>query len=151
MRGVYTATAKISGLNAARTLMYLTAPSGKVVELIGLRVTQESNATGFQGSIAIDDISTLGTPTATAVTPVATEPGDQAAGSTVKANVTASEPTYGNRRIVRGANSLNGWFWEPIDDREREYVGSGASVGVRFLTTPTASDFEIELVFREIG
>ena len=60
MRGVYTAVAKISSLAAARTLMYLTAPSNKVVELLSASVTNESNATNFQGQVAIQDISSLG-------------------------------------------------------------------------------------------
>ena len=151
MRGVYTSTYKISGLTSAKTLMYLSAPAGKIVKLVGLRVGQESNAIGFQASIAIDDISALGTPTATSVTPTPMEPGDQAASSTVKANVTAAEPTYSTRRIVRAFNSLVGMFWDPVREEEFEYVAAAASIGIRFLTTATSSDFEIELTHQEIG
>src|SRR6516164_3914532 len=103
MRGVYTAATKISALNASKTLAYITAPSGKVVEILSVIVTNESNATNFQGEIAIANISSLGTPTATSVTPTPHEAGDQAAASTVKVNVTASEPTYGSTISQEGA------------------------------------------------
>jgi hypothetical protein len=150
MRGVYTATFKISGLNAQKTLMYLTAPAAKVVEIIAATVTNESNVTNQQFEIQIANITTLGTPTATAVTPTPHEAGDQAAGSTVKANVTASEPTYGSAMTQEGAASLPGYRFEPQPD-ERLYVAPGASIGIRILTTPTAMDTDIRLTFREIG
>jgi hypothetical protein len=151
MRGVYTAVAKISSLAAARTLMYLTAPSNKVVELLSASVTNESNATNFQMQCAIANISTLGTPTATSNTPTPHEAGDQAAGSTVKHNVTASEPTYGTTITQEGAPSLVGWRWEPLSEADRIYVGGGASIGIRMITTPTSSDFDVRLTFRELG
>ncbi len=150
MRGVYTAATKISGLNAQKTLMYLTAPAAKVVEIIAATVTNESNVTNQQVEIQISNITTLGTPTATAVTPTPHEAGDQAAGSTVKANVTASEPTYGSVLTQEGAASLHGYRFEPQPD-ERIYVAPGASVGIRILTTPTAFDCDVRLTFREIG
>src|SRR5260370_3961784 len=94
MRGVYTAASKISGLNAQKTLMYLTAPAAKVVEIIAATVTNESNVTNQQVEIQIANITTLGTPTATAVKPTPHEARHHAAGSTVKGNVTASDPSY---------------------------------------------------------
>src|SRR5215467_12523560 len=128
MRGVYTATFKISGLNAQKTMMYLTAPAAKVVEIIAATVTNESNVTNQQFEVQIANITTLGTPTATAVTPTPHEAGDQAAGSTVKANVTASEPTFGTTIAQEGAASLNGYRHEPYPD-ERILIPAGASVG----------------------
>jgi hypothetical protein len=151
MRGVYSATAKCAGITAAKTLMYLTAPAGKVVEILSCKVGNENNATNYQLQVALTDITTLGTPTATSVTPVAMEPGDQASGCTVKANVTASEPTYGNVRKQEGVASLVGYRHEPVPE-ERIVVGAGASIGVRLITTPGAStDFDVELNWREIG
>jgi hypothetical protein len=149
-RGVYTAVYKIAGLNASKTLMYLTAPSTKAVEIIGVTVTNESNATNQQNQVAIANISTLGTPTATAVTPTPHEAGDQAAGSTVKANVTASEPTYGTTITQEGFASVVGYRHEPAPE-ERLIVTPGSSVGIRMITTPQAMDTDIRLTFREIG
>jgi hypothetical protein len=149
-RGVYTAQYKIAGLNASKTLMYLTAPSTQAVEIIGVTVTNESNATNQQMAVSIDNITTLGTPTATSVTPAPHEKGDQAAGSTVKANVTASEPTYGTSITREGAASVVGYRHEPAPE-ERLIVQPGTSVGIRMLTTPVAMDTDIRLTFREIG
>ena len=73
-----------------------------------------------------------------------------ATSSTVKANVTASEPTYGSALTQEGAASLPGYRFEPQSD-ERIYVAPAASVGIRILTTPTAMDTDIRLTFREIG
>jgi hypothetical protein len=150
VRGVYTAATKIAALNAAKTLLYITAPSNKVVEILACTVTQESNATNFQMEIAIANISTLGTPTATTLTPTPHEAGDQAASSTVKANVTASEPTYGTTITQEGAASLVGYRHEPAPE-ERIYVSGNSSAGVRMITTPTSSDFDVRFTFREIG
>jgi hypothetical protein len=151
MRGVYTTAVKIASLAAAKTLAYITAPSDKVVELLSASVTNESNATNFQMQCAIANISSLGTPTATSNTPTPHEAGDQAAGSTVKVNVTASEPTYGTTITQEEAPSLVGWRWEPLSEAERIYVKGGASIGLRMVTTPTSFDADVRLTFREIG
>src|SRR5262245_37705252 len=146
MRGVYSFVIKISGLNAAKTLMYLTAPSNKVVEIIAVTVTNESNATNQQNQVAITNITTLGTPTATAVTPTPHEKGDQATAVLTSGNVTASEPTYGSVIIQEGFASLAGFRFEPQPE-ERVYLQGGASIGVRMITTPTAFDCDIRITF----
>jgi hypothetical protein len=150
MRGVYTSALKIAGLNAAKTVAYITAPTTKVVEIIGFTLTNESNATNFQFELAIANISSLGTPTATAVTPTPHESGDQAAGSTTKMNVTASEPTYSTTITQEGAASLVGYRHEPAPE-ERLYVTAATSIGFRMITTPTSFDADARLTFREIG
>lgn len=154
MRGVYTATHKLSGLATAKTLMYLTAPSNKVVEILSVSVTNESNETNEQLQICLQRVTTLGTPTATTITPAKHEAGDQAAGSTVKANVTASEPTYtdnsGDEIFREGCSSLAGWFYDPVPE-ERPIVAGGASVGLRNINSNTAFDAMIRMTFRELG
>src|ERR1700674_5364814 len=137
MRGVYTAATKIAALNASKTLAYLTAPATKAVEIIAVTVTNESNANNFQGQIAIQNITTLGTPTATSVTPTPHESGDQAAGSTTKFNVTASEPTYGTVITQEGFASLVVSRHEPAPE-ERIIVTPNTSIGIRMITTPTS-------------
>lgn len=151
MKGVYTAQAKIGSLASAKTVMYLTAPATKTLEILGVTVTQETNATNFQFSIGIDNISALGTPTATTVTPTPHELGDQAATATCKANVTANEPTYSTRITGEGAASLVGYRFEPPTEGDRIYVQPSTSIGIRMLTTPSSSDFDIRLTYREIG
>lgn len=150
MRGYYTASIKISALAASRTVLYITAPATKCVELVQFTLTNSSNVTNQQNEIQIKNISTLGTPTATTITPTPHEFGDQAAGSTVKGNVTASEPTYGSIMSDEGFASLPGYNWEPQPDA-RKYVQANVSVGFFLNTVPTSFDALVQLIFREIG
>jgi hypothetical protein len=150
MRGVYTAAAKIAGLNLAKTLFYLTAPTNQVVEILSVTVTDESNATNFQFEVAIANITTLGSPTATGVTPTPSEKGDQAAAGTYAYNVTANEPTYGTPITQEGFASTVGYRHEPQPE-ERFVVQAGSSVGIRMITIPSAFDCDIRVTFRIIG
>jgi hypothetical protein len=159
MRGVYSIPYRISAVNTARTLAYITVASGKPVEILSTEVTNESNETNEQLVCCWQRITTLGTPTATSVTPTKLEPGDGAAAGTYKCNVTASEPTYGS--IAQGSApvdvhglagypSLPGYFFKP-DPEWRPLLASGDSWGLRLLNAPTALDLCINVVVREVG
>lgn len=152
MRGVYTASYRITGLSSAKTLMYITAPASKVVEILSASVTNESNETNEQLICTLQTVSGLGTPSGTAVVPAKHETGDQAAGSTVKANVTASEPTYlTDTEIGReGFSSLGGYYFDPLPE-ERPTIAPSGTVGVRCITAPTSFDAVVKVTFREIG
>jgi len=158
MRGTYTASYQLTGVAAAKTLLYLTAPSAAVVELLSAKVTNVNVTTAEQLDIGLAKITTLGTPTATTLTAKATEGGSGAAGSTVKANVTASEPTYevDGASIAlyldrQGMNNLSGYFYDPLPE-ERPAVAPSASVGIKLLATPSNSyTLDVELTWREIG
>jgi hypothetical protein len=152
MRGVYQASIRISGFTGNKTVIYITAPASKVVEILGASITNESNETNEQFYATFQRITTLGTPTATTLTPSKAEAGDQAAGSTVKGNVTASEPTYtANTEVgIQAAGSLQGWYYDPIPE-ERLYVEPSGNMGLRMLTTVTAFDAVGTVRFREIG
>lgn len=158
MRGVYTANYRISANTAAKTLMYLTVASGKPVTILSAKVTNESNETNEQFVCCFQRVTSLGMAMATTVTPTKAEYGDQAAASTVKANVTI-EPTYG--AIAQGAAivdviglvgfpSLSGWFYAPTPE-ERITFASGDTWGLRLLNAITASDLCIEITFQELG
>lgn len=153
MRGVYEANIRIAALNSARTLMYITGPANKVVEILSASVTNESNTTNQQLECTFQLVSSLGTPTGTALTATKSEQGDQAAGSTAVGNITASEPTYTSNTQygLRGFASLAGWDFAPVPE-ERLYIAGGATWGLRMLnTTPTAFDCCVRVSFREIG
>lgn len=152
MRGVYRANIKISSLNSARTLLYITGAANKVIEILSAYITNSSNTTNQQLESLWSRVTTLGTPTATTITPTPTEIGDQAAGSTVKGNVTASEPTYSATVNFgyQGWASLAGYQYAPVPE-ERNYISAADTWGLRMLSTPTAFDAEIECSFREIG
>ncbi len=154
MRGCYEASYAIAALAAAKTLMYITAPATACVEILSASVTNRSNETNEQADCVISKISSLGTPTATTVTPSKTEQGDQAAGSTVKGEVTGSEPTYATGPAIEhgrgGFASLAGWQYAPIPE-ERVVIAPGASWGIRLLSSPSAFDAAVCIRFREIG
>lgn len=154
MRGVYEAIISISGLNSARTLIYLTAPSTSAVEILSASVTNKSYTTNEQHEVSFHKVSSLGTPTATTITPTRTEQGSSAASSTVKGNVTASEPTYTSAPNIEvgreGYASLGGWRYQPLPE-ERLTIAGGDTWGIRMLSTPTSFDSIVRLVFRELG
>jgi hypothetical protein len=156
MRGVYTSSAKAPAITAAGTLGYITAPASKVVEIIAVTVTNESNATNYQMQVALTPITTLGAPASyTAATPAKHEAGDQAAATTVNianANGRTEPTTYsGTPQIQEGAAAVVGWRYEPQPD-ERPVMTNSAIWGIRLITTPGAStDFDVRVTFREIG
>jgi hypothetical protein len=159
MRGVYTAQYRIAAVTTAKTLMYFTAATDKPIEVLSASVTNESNESNEQILCGFQRITTLGTPTATTVTPAKHEPGDQAAASTVKANVTASEPTYGsiaqgadiiNAYGLEGAASLSGWNFPPTPE-ERFTIKSGDSYGLRLVNTIASADLVVRVTFRELS
>lgn len=152
MRGVYTAHLKISALAAAKTLIFITAPSTKVVEILSISITNSSLETNEQLECCWQKIGTLGTPSATTLTPSKHESGDQASASTVKGNVTASEPTYTSDTEIgkEGFSSVGGYFFDPLPE-ERPVVSAADSWGLRMLSTPTAFDANCRITYREIG
>lgn len=152
MRGVYEASYKISALNSARTLMLLTAPADGIVEILQATITNCSNETNEQLEAVLQTVDTLGTPTDTPVTPGKREAGDAASGSTVTANVTASEPSFvaGTEVGREGFASLAGYRFQPVPE-ERPIVAPGETIALKMLSAPTAFDCIVSLVFREVG
>jgi hypothetical protein len=137
--------------------MYIAPAANVHAEVLYVSVTNASNATNQQIECRVDRITTLGTPTATTVTPESHEPGDQAASAVVKANVTASEPTYrsdtggASALSAEGEPSLSGFFWEPAANRTI-LATNAKPVGVRLITaSPVAFDCLVNLTHREIG
>lgn len=154
MRGVYTASYRISSLSAAKTLLYLTAPARRVVEILSASVTNTSNETNEQLLCTLQPISgyPLGTPSGTSVVPAPQEPGDQAASTVCFANVSGNEPTYiTNGEIGReGFASLGGYYFDPMPE-ERPVVPATGAMGIRLITSATAFDAVVKITFREIG
>lgn len=151
----YTATVAISGLNTARTLMYVTVASNKTVTIVSAAVTNASNETNEQIECTIQKVTTLGTPTATTLTPAKHDQGDAAMSSTVKGNVTASEPTYTSGVEVgrEGAPSLTGWFFPSIvlPTEALPVLTGGDTWGLRILAAPTAFDAVVRMTLGEQG
>lgn len=152
MRGVYTAEGTISGLTSARTLLYITAVATGVVKVLSAHIGNATNETNEQMDICWKKVGTLGTPTATTLTPSKHEIGDQAAAATVKLNVTASEPTYTASTFLghRGVASLNGYDY-PHKDSEAFYIRPGETWGLVLISAITSMDAVVNVTFQEIG
>lgn len=151
-RGTYTIQALLSGVTTARTLAYLTAASTVVLRVKSASVTNANNATNQQMKLCWKKIGTLGTPTATTVTPSKHELGDQAAASTAKVNVTASEPTYTSNTEIgyKGVASLNGYTWPDIAS-DSFVIAPSASWGLQLVGDITSTDLVVNITFEEIG
>lgn len=154
MRGVFRAVDTISGVTTAKTLLYIEVPTDAVIEILSARITCQDEDTSEQIMAELNRIATLGTPTATTITPKPTEEGSAAFGGTVKSNVTASEPTYDAEEAAihsGGANKLAGWEYVPLPE-ERPIISPGDDVGLRLIDAiANSSDLTAEIVFREIG
>ncbi len=154
MRGCYEATISIAALATNETLLYITVPANKVVEVLSIEVTNATNETNEQAEVTFSKISSLGTPTATTITPTKTEQGDQAASSVVKGHVTGSEPTYATGPVIevgrKGFPTLAGYQYAPVPE-ERPVLAGGDSWGLKLVTTITALQAIVVLRFRELG
>jgi hypothetical protein len=154
MRGVYRAVDTISGVTTAKTLLYLEVPSDMVIEILSARITCQDEDTSEQIMAELNRIATLGTPTATSITPKPTEEKSATSGVLARANVTASEPTYDNESDAissGGANKLGGWEYYPTPE-ERPIIKPSDDVGLRLIDAiANSSDLTAEIVYREIG
>lgn len=152
MRGVYTAEISISSLSSAKTLMLLTAPSTACLEILSVSTSNLTSETSEQLSIGLFNVTTIGSPSGTAVTPEKHENLDAAASATASGNLSGEPSAYSSKGIdVQGVNSLSSYRYDPMPE-ERPIVGPSRAIGVRMLTAPTNSfDCRVQVVFREIG
>lgn len=154
MQGVYKLTNTVSAVTAAKTLAYITTHATKPIEIYRVSVSCQDEDTSEQILAEFNRIATLGTPTATTVTPKPTEESSSAFGGVAKTNVTASEPTYDASTAAIaafGANKLGGWEYVPLPE-ERPIIAANDSVGIRLIDAiSVSSDLTVEIVFREIG
>ena len=152
---VYDAVIKISGLNSARTLLYITVATNDLVRPIHASVTNATVETNEQLEVLWQKITTVGTPTKTDITPTKHDQGDTASGSTVAGNVTASEPTYTAGVILgqQGFPSLSGYMWPPtpVPMPALPVFTGGDSWGLRMISTPAAFDAIVLVTFGEEG
>lgn len=154
MRGVYRASVSINAVTTAKTLIYIVAPADAVLEILSARISCENENTSEQINAELNRIATLGSPTATALTPKPTEEGSAAFGGTAYYNVTANEPTYDAATDAissGGDNKLGGWEYKPLPE-ERSVIKPGDVVGLRLKDAlANSSNLTAEIIFREIG
>jgi hypothetical protein len=152
MRGVYEASIHIAGLNGLKTLILLEVPAGKTLEILSASVTNATNNTNQQLEAGFYNVTTLGSPAGTSVTPWQNEQGDAASSVTVLANLTAEPTTYNATSFAgMGFASLAGWQYQPVPE-ERLIMSPSKNWGLRLTdTAPTAFDCDARVSWREIG
>ncbi len=136
----------------ARTLMILTNPATKILELTSAFVSAANVDASEQIELAIQEVNVLGAPTGTVVTPAPHAMGGAAALVTAIGNVTASEPSYvADTQVgLAGASSVTGYRWEPVDEDEQIELEPSGSLGLRLLADKdTACILTVRLTFRE--
>src|SRR5262245_8998228 len=136
---VYTSSIETSSINAAKTLSTIQNPNDQVCVILEAHVSAPDDDVNEQLDIAFQKITSLGSPTGTAVTPTKHMTGSPSAGVTTTMDVTASEPTYGaaNVDVVgrQGASSLGGWHYTPTFQNAL-YMSPSENWGLRLLTAP---------------
>jgi len=155
MKLTYSALYRISTVNSARTLLLVT-PSQYPLEMLSASITKESSEASQTLLAGWRKVTSLGTPTGTTITPqlhdgASLPTGVAALQGAFKANITASEPTYGaaaqDADVVgligaEGFSTGIGWYFNPrtgVDrDRESLIMKVGDTWGLYLFTTPSA-------------
>jgi len=155
MYGVFRAVDTISAVTTAKTLIYMTIPTGCVVEILSARITAQDEDTSEQIFAELNRIAAVpNDPSGTVIVPKPTEVGSSSYDGTVKSNITSNEPTYddeGDAIFSGGANKLAGWEYVPMPE-ERPIVSPGKRLGLRLIDAISIStDLTAEIVFRKIG
>ena len=154
MQGVYRAVDTIPAVTTPKTLIYLTVPSDRVIEILSARISCQNEGTSEQIYAELNRVATVGAPAGTSITPKPTEELSAAAGTTALSNLTAEPTAYDPKTDAiysGGDNKLAGWEYTPLPE-ERAIVKPGGAVGLRLINAITnASDLTAEIKFREIG
>ena len=153
MRGVYTVDHEVS-VSIAKTLMLMECPADTGIEIISAEVSNSDVEANEQLLVALDRVTTKGSPIGTARTPEPHNLGDAASGVTCTANLTTEPTTYKSTSVISslgkaGAPSLSSWRHEPTPE-ERVDVSPSGLIGVRLLNAPgTAFVSVVRVTYRE--
>lgn len=157
MRGVYTAEIKLTAWAGTKSMILIEAPSLKAVELISAHIgCVGTNVTNQQLEAKISRVTTLGSPTGTAITPTPEEIGDKAADSTVLsvANTNGTDVTTISATASldhQGFASLAGYQYAPVPEERGLIPPAGNAVLYLPVAPGVASDMVVQVKFREIG
>lgn len=139
-------------VTAAQTLIYITAPSTKALKIVYASCGVSDVDTNEQTYACLQRITSVGSPTATSITPSKLSPGDVAASFTAAGDVTASEPSYTSDTQVglEAFPMIAGFRYAPPPGFEME-VAPSASIGLRLLGAISSSSVPARIVVEEIG
>lgn len=151
-RGVYSVTASIATVTAAKTLIQLKAGPNTAIELLRAWITN--------GSVTTDDnvegqiLRKTAAATVTSFTPLKFNPLDGAAdsvgGTTATGTNASAEGTDGDILAREGFSILAGWVWLPTPE-ERIVVPSAGFLALKSAITITSATLICGMIFRELG
>ncbi|MEI8016867.1 MAG: hypothetical protein WCH39_01650 [Schlesneria sp.] len=148
MRGVYDINFQISSKNDNKSLLALTPPSGKVLQVISATVSTTSNTTMGFAECCFSRITTLGSlagttlADGTAITPE--EQADQASGITALGTITTEATTYGPDLAREGWNTLSSYRYNPSPEERLTISGTTPTV-LRMPTAPSAGAVNLDV------
>lgn len=151
MSGIYTVQYGPATLATAITVIQIKAGATSPLEIISVRVTQNtSTASAWQ---RIQLIRKTAAATVTSFTPILMRTGDIAAnavGGAAATGVTATvEGTDGNIVVEDNFNLLSGWYYTPAVE-ERPLVAAGGIIGLKFPAAPASNTYTAMVTFREL-
>lgn len=152
MRGVYTIESRIPSVSAAKTLLYLEAPSNAVLEILSASVTNMNNDTSEQLEIGLYRVTNNSGVSGSGVNPYKHEPSDAATSAIAIADLGAEPASYNTGALdSKGWNNLGGYYFDPIPE-SRPIIPPTGAIGIRLITAAdTAFKGSVTLTYREIG
>lgn len=151
MKGVYTTPCKITGVNSARTVIFLKNVSSRVLEILEAKIEQcGSNTSSQQLQVGLQPCHSPGSISANqTLTSTPQEYNDQASAITAYGDLTA-EPTYAGYNDRQAAPSIGGYWYLPRKET-CAYVAPSDGIGLVLLSAPTSADFVCHIKHRELG
>ena len=151
MQGIYVAEIDIASMTTAKGLIYIAAPSDAAVEILSAHAGNADNDTNEQAEFSFTKVATIGSPAGTSITPIGSENGSPAAGSTVLGNLTTEPTSYeGVDWDYQGVPLLGGYDFDPTPE-ERPVISPSGAAALRLRSTIASSKLICQVKFREIG
>lgn len=152
MRGVITASAAISNVNTAKTLLIVETGSSSSAELLSCEVTNHTSPIPLSENWRLSiHRKSSGMSSGSSADSAKHEPNDGTTPLQATSNLT-SEPTYESAPVYVVATTNNDGFKFEPQPEERPICGPNSGFGIRLLTTPgAANNLTVRLTYRVLG
>lgn len=152
MRGVYTVRETVTGVTAAKVLLYIATPADQCIEILSAQIsTAEGTSESIHAKLSRATGSVGG---GDALTPKPHEEGDAASSCTAKGGntaITGMTADGDDDALANHANNKIGmWVYVPLPE-ERQTVKPSDFLLLETKNTITSSDLIASITFREIG
>ena len=148
MRSVYDINFQITAKNDNKSLLALTAPTGKVLQVLSATVSTTSNTTMGFSECCFSRVTTVGSLAGTTladgtnITPE--EQGDQASGITALGTISTEATTYGPDLAREGWNTLSAYRYAPSPE-ERITISGTIPTVLRMPLAPSAGACNVDV------